>query len=425
MKKKNKKKIVIIGGGIIGCILSSILSKNGHSVEIYDYRKKLGGILGDFEKKNFKFLRGCQYITSNSVTHNFVNQYSKKFKSIEHIYSSYTNFFNQEFFSKKYAVPVFKVNNLDFSKLRYKKKYKKKISLKDRIDLYPNFIKKKLYSFFENINLNPKNIDYKSYSNFQMGRIAFPEIEEKIIKLKKISIFYDDLYAVEKKMLNFKKYFQAILPTEGYDKFFENFEKKSIKDNIKIFKSSNVTSYWKNKKLEISTKRKKIKNDYVIWTGNPVKLINSFLNIKLESPSFKVMQISANLKMNNIKDNYVQVYSNNMEILRIFIYKFNNTNKINIETSINKSEIDKEKVLNDTKKILKRMGVIINYDKETISFFKDIRFNIITVKDKKIIDTFNRRTKSTNLINTPWLEYGREEKLNFFIKELGKLKLVD
>ena len=424
MKKKIKKKIIIIGGGIIGCVLSSLLSKNGHKVEIYDYRKKLGGILGDFEKKDLKFLRGCQYINKNSLTHKFIDQYSNKFKIIKHEYSSYTNFFNEEFFSKKYAVPVFKSNILKLRKFRVITHIKKRKSLKDRLNLYPNFVKKNLYSFFKNLNLNIKNICYENYYNFQMGRIAFPGFELQLERLKKTSKFFDELYAVEKNRLNFKKFNHALLPKKGYDEFFKEFENKSVKNKIKIFKSCNVTFAWRNKKLEIFSKDKKIENDYVIWTGNPVKLINNYLKTKLESPPFKVLQISADLKNNDIKENYIQVYSDKLEILRIFIYKFNKINKINIESSLNRYELNKKKVLIDAKKILKKLGIFINYNPQTISSFRDIRFNNITVKDKIIINEFNKKTKKTNLINSSWLEYGREEKLSCIVRELRRLNLV-
>ena len=423
VKKKNKK-IIIIGGGIVGCALSFILSKNGHDIEIYDYKKKLGGVLGDFEEGKLKFFRGCQYINTNGLTDEFVKHFSKKIKIINHSYSSYTNFLGQEFFSNKYAVPVFKKNNFQLKKIKYEKKIIREYSLTDRINLYPNNIRNNLNNFFKNLNLNPKNISYKSYLNFQIGRVAFPEIEEQLVQLKKEFLFYDEIYAVDKEILFLKNFAKAILPKNGYDEFFKEFEKKSIKYNIKIFKSSNIKPIWKNRKLEIFIKNKKIDNDYIMWTGNPVILINNYLNSKLESLSFKVLQISANLKTNYIKENYIQVYSDTLDIIRIFLYNFNNISKINIETCNNKNEIDEKKILQETKKILEKLGILIDYDIATISSFRDIRFNIISVKDTKTIAKFIKKTKNTNLINSPWLEYGREQKLNYFTEQLKSLKLI-
>ena len=52
------KKIVIIGGGITGCVSALYCSELGYQVEIFEKKNSLGGIVSDIiEKKNF-FLMG-------------------------------------------------------------------------------------------------------------------------------------------------------------------------------------------------------------------------------------------------------------------------------------------------------------------------------------------------------------------------------
>ena len=60
----------------------------------------------------------------------------------------------------------------------------------------------------------------------------------------------------------------------------------------------------------------------------------------------------------------------------------------------------------------------------TITSFKDVRYNIVTVKDNLTITKFLKKTKNSNLINSPWIEYGREEKLNYFLDQLREKKLI-
>ena len=47
-----KKKITIVGGGIIGCLVAIHFKKKNYDVTIVEQRKNLGGVLRDYETKN-------------------------------------------------------------------------------------------------------------------------------------------------------------------------------------------------------------------------------------------------------------------------------------------------------------------------------------------------------------------------------------
>ena len=59
-----KKNIVIIGGGVIGCLTAIYLKKKKHEVTIFEKSNKLGGILNDYELEDQIFLKGVQYFDS-------------------------------------------------------------------------------------------------------------------------------------------------------------------------------------------------------------------------------------------------------------------------------------------------------------------------------------------------------------------------
>ena len=60
------KNIVIVGGGITGCITALILRKKGHHVRIYENKPKIGGILRDYTDEGNVFFQGCQYLNLNN-----------------------------------------------------------------------------------------------------------------------------------------------------------------------------------------------------------------------------------------------------------------------------------------------------------------------------------------------------------------------
>ena len=75
-------------------------------------------------------------------------------------------------------------------------------------------------------------------------------------------------------------------------------------------------------------------------------------------------------------------------------------------------------------KILSKYGVDIKINFETLSCFLDVRFNLISTNDKRIIENFNKKTIKTNLLNSPWILYGRDQKLNYYIEKLKREKLL-
>ena len=235
-------------------------------------------------------------------------------------------------------------------------------------------------------------------------------------------MLHDSLYAIDRNKLGIRDTLYSLIPKRGFDSFFKNFE-NSV--DIKINKSCNITPKWYKDKLEIFIKEKKIKADYIIWTGNPVKLIQNYLNIKLDSYPFKTFQISANLSNKDLKENFFQIYSDKINILRIFLYKINNLTKINIECFRKEEKIDEYKIFNQAKKILKKLDINISNNSNKLYSFLHTRFNLLTKHDDKIIKKFNKKTFNTNLINSPWSLYGRDNKLKFFINRLIEKKLVN
>ena len=57
------KKIVIVGGGITGCVSAIYCAQLGFKVEIYEKKNSLGGVISDIELENDFFLMVLSIIT--------------------------------------------------------------------------------------------------------------------------------------------------------------------------------------------------------------------------------------------------------------------------------------------------------------------------------------------------------------------------
>ena len=237
--------------------------------------------------------------------------------------------------------------------------------------------------------------------------------------LKKENKSIDALFAIKRDEM-YKNKLQYALPSNGYSEFFNKLEEKLKKLEIKIEKNSRIFPEWQNGKFEILLNKKKVENDHIFWSGNPTDLIKKFFNKDLDSFVFRTLQVNADILDNSpIKEKFFQVYSEYSKIFRINLYNIRNVPKIGIECFFDKYEM--KEILDEAQKILSNFGIKINFQLKSINKNLISRFDIITIKDKQLIEEFLEKTKETNLLFSPWTTYGRSEKL-IKIKENLKYK---
>ena len=414
------KKVVIIGGGITSCVVALFLNDAGHEVEIYEKQKNLGGILKDFEKNNQIFFNSCKYLNVDNIW----------FNKIKKIFGSDLKIFNQKYgthlinqkidiYSNKFAIPVF--DNIDHLELlkKYKNSDKNIISVEDRIKLYPKNVEKFIRKIFLNYNLDVSELSFETLYSLQMTRVAFLKNKKKIYELKNKYKEIDDLIALERAKIFKSPKIESSLPIYGYNNFFRRVSEYLRKKGVKIITGAKIEPLWKKNRLKIFNKNREIKNNLIIWTGNPVKLIKNFNSKILDSKYSKIIQYNSNVTHSkNFKNIYIQNFSCNSNLIRINLYKIKNQKKISIETIYTKKKINNLDIFKEVLKILKKFNIDLKLDYKSFTNNLDVRFNILSIKDKEIIEDFNKKTIDTNLNNGPWLQYAIDNKINFIIKNL-------
>ena len=137
------------------------------------------------------------------------------------------------------------------------------------------------------------------------------------------------------------------------------------------------------------------------------------------------MQIKMKIYVANLigsinNPHYIQVYSKNSNIVRIFIYQINGISKVTIECF--NEENSNDEIIFNAEKILKCSNINLKINIETLDCFFQKRYFLTTIKDQKIFNEFYVNTKNSNLINGQWDTYGRDQKI---FKIFDQLRLMN
>ena len=419
--KKKIKDISIVGGGISGCVSAFLLSRKGYNVTLFEKKNTLGGSTRDIIDKNNVFFNGPHYFDEKSfwfkelkklnIFKNYFYNFSGSYKNKEkyhNINKVYCDIFGESLIHNNFPHPVTKNK---FTKL---KNFIDLDTLENRIDIYQSNIQKPLKKWCKNFTNTLNNLNGDCSSILSISRIFFQKDIKKITKLKVKNKNADMLLGVPK--IDYKgRYF---VPKKGYDIFFSKFT-KILKKDVKIFLNSKIDIKIDNSQnLSLYNKSKLIQNDKIIWACNPVPLIREFGIDPLDNEVLKVKIFSSNVTFLNKsykKNFYIQVFSKNTNIFRIYFYKINNRSKISIETFFNKEQSKLDVVF--LKTILDKFKIDIKID-TVFCEKKEIRHVLVTSNDLNKFKNFEKKIINSNIITGGWHLFSREKKINHIINKL-------
>ncbi len=397
------KKLFIVGSGITGLSAALIAIKKNISVEIFDTSVMAGGIIKDTIVEDENYLTGCQYLSKNSFWYNHVPKKIKNLlKEKKVIYSTYCDLFdNKNKFLDNYP-DLFLDKKINIKNM----KYKKPNNLMDRCLLYPKPISKILLNWIKRFNLKSKELTQDSNRNGLMFSRIFLKSNLEINNLKKKNKIFDDLYGVPRLK---KKNSKALLPKYGYNKFFHEFCKFLEKNKIKIHLQTPVIPIWKKNKISLKIRGKIFEPDYVLWTGNPVPLIKNYNSQLLDSVNFEIRILIFEVNGSIKEDFYIQVFTKESSILRLFFYIKNKKTYCSVECFNEKEDIKKIKKM--ITKILFSLKMKIFLKDKQKSDITQKRYSLLSVRDYKILKNFKKRIAKSNLIPSPWEHSSSQKKL--------------
>ena len=211
-----KKKLIIVGGGITGCISALYAKLKDFDVEIYEKFNYLGGILKDDCQDDF-FISGCQYLNTKATWFNLIKDLKEDFVTFKAKYASYTKLDNQnEIFAYYFQGPVFSSKRIPLKTISKKKVYG---SLLSRISCYGTVVEEKITNWLKKNIIDFENLSYLSLIPLGLKKISIKGNSDFLLELKNKNKNIDEIYGLSRKKLGLEDLHQAI-PEKGYTSFF-------------------------------------------------------------------------------------------------------------------------------------------------------------------------------------------------------------
>ena len=122
--------------------------------------------------------------------------------------------------------------------------------------------------------------------------------------------------------------------------------------------------------------------DRIIWTANPSHYLASRYSAKVDSKSVKFNIATGMLNHLVDKPFYIQVFSHNLVIFRLYVYNLNNKGKVTIESIPDR--IDEVELLSQANHLLKEFNLPLI--KKFVSNHVQSRFFTYTLSDYHLIE---------------------------------------
>lgn len=396
-------EIAIVGGGITGLAVAHLVNQ---SVNVFEATKNLGGILRDLNSEGHSFFSACQLLNEGS---SWLNQMGldKILYHFDHIYGSYTDIFGKKTISESFAGPVYEGLDLNYSDSGVFSG----TSLADRCDLYPLEISSSLKNWFRHIGVDVDITHHSAITGFQASRIHALGQEEKIAELKEKNTLADSIYGLPRNVIGLPS-IKSFIPEKGFNDLFDNF--LSQNQNITIRKNLTVNCEILNNRLVLKTKSGVFEPDLVIWTADPTKLVSTAFGEKLDSQKFSAEVLVGYLDSAVDFPFYIQVYSVESRVLRIYLYNIDGRGCFTIEKAFDDQitcgviEFCQTVVANFSSKKIK--NVVIRK--------RNIRYFAYTIKDHKTLSRLQSQEHISNLITPDYFSYGRDQKIDSVLSQL-------
>lgn len=411
------KKLGVIGGGITGCITALHAVKKGYEVTLFEKDKILGGILKDTKFNEDIFFNSCQYFNPEEPWYKEYIQNEFNFKIFDHEKGSYTNIFDNEVFSNQVPNPTYD-KKLNLSEVFKQENFNKKESLSERLNCYPEIVSKSIKKWIDGHEVDSNHLSWDHPNGFACGRVFFDKHIEEIKILKKKFPFLDKILCLPDRYRDIDLSISKVsVPKNGFNDFFDNLKIYLEKNNVKLNMATVIKPIWEKNNLTISCNGKKYLFDKIFWSGNPTGLIKSYGLPLLDSLNISSRNLHFNLK-GKLKNNfYLQIFSKDHPISRVYFYNLNQRPKLTVETFL-RDFVDID-IVNFCKKIIKKFKLDLDFFNDN-SDVEEVqkKYVVVSSRDKRIISDFILKTKNSNLIPGCWLIYARDMKIQHVLNNI-------
>lgn len=407
-------KLAIVGGGITGVVTAILAKQKGFNVSLYEASNALGGILKDISYNNDWFFNNTQYLNMDGICYKTISKcLNMDLEVFTHEYCSITEIDGSSCFFEDFAQPVFtsKPPLIEADELPD--------TIGKRLSLYgdKSYFLKALADRFGNLN----NLCSSNLSIMQLSRVLYSNSLEEVQAAKKSDKVANELFGLPRSFISpLKPKEKAVLPKNGYDKLFYSLSEFLHANHVDMHLNSPISRTKLNgsNKLEIYSRKNKIDSDYIVWCANPISLFNETMSYKLSSPVTKAYcAVGTCHYVEGLKPIYIQIFSLETSVLRIFLYNDGMSTKITVE-GLEECREDLEIISRVNSYLTKNFNT---YIKSGLHFERQKRYVLLNHEDKACMSRFGEKFAGSNIISGSWELYGRDQKVTAILDQLDDI----
>lgn len=388
----------IVGGGSVGLGTLSLLLEQGSECKLYEATDRIGGILRDIKSQDAYYFSGCQYLTKSSLWFNSLSR--KDLLEFNQSFASFTDLFGPKSISREFSGPVYDgiLQPLDM-------KINLQNSIHDKIMGYQPSVREGLLNWLTMLGVNPRDFHAASLKPLGISRIHFRSHDEKIYSWRKEEPSLAEYFGIP--FANHGSELPAIIPRFGFSRYFDEHFYTKFKESI--IKNSSVQIKFHSGTFKLkSNKSPEIESRKILWSGNPNPILRALGAESLDSFNFTCQLICGEVRNWDGDPLYVQVFSRQSKVLRVYLYKLNGVSRFTIERAYGSESIKSS--CDFAEEILSMLDLQVTLEPRGV--WKQSRFNLFTLRDYKSIADLDHFIQDSNLISGAWLEYSRDSKIS-------------
>lgn len=399
----------VVGGGITGCATALELTRLGFQVTLYEAKPLLGGILRDLESDGRWYFNGCQYLRTEQAWHKALpDALQDNLYRFDHYYGAYTDLGFGPVSHEDFEAPVF---DAPPDGMADPDTYRVCASLADRMRCYPPAIGEAVLGWLRHLGADPEVIDAGNAYNVQLGRLYLRGGDKEIEALKTGSPVADDLLGLPRTVRGEGRPIGS-LPLNGYNAFFGVFENILIEAGVAIRTGQPVVPRFEDDTAILRLRGETLWPDLIVWAANPTPVIAAAGLGRLDDPFVDITVSAGSISGPGLPadPHYVQVYSTDSPVTRIFIYPRDGGHCVTVE------HMPDGRSLPDLQTHVQEI---------CRSFYGDVRIEIAVQQpqrrhiffspaDRARFDAFRDlcETRYVNFVDGAWESYARDPKIN-------------
>ena len=412
---QSTRTAAVVGGGITGCATALELTRLGFQVTLYEAKPLLGGILRDLESDGCWYFNGCQYLRTEQAWHKALpDALQDNLYRFDHYYGAYTDLGFGPVSHEDFEAPVF---DAPPDGMADPDTYRVCASLADRMRCYPSAIGEAVLGWLRHLGADPEVIDAGNAYNVQLGRLYLRGGDKEIEALKTGSPVADDLLGLPRTVRGEGRPIGS-LPLNGYNAFFGVFENILIEAGVAIRTGQPVVPRFEDDTAILRLRGETLWPDLIVWAANPTPVIAAAGLGRLDDPFVDITVSAGCISGPGLPadPHYVQVYSTDSPVTRIFIYPRDGGHCVTVE------HMPDGRSLPDLQAHVQEI---------CRSFYGDVRIEIAVQQpqrrhiffspaDRARFDAFRElcTTRYVNFVDGAWESYARDPKINRIISTL-------